>query len=41
MKEKRYQYWSSQGIQWTDWFPWNSDLTEPWQIKNKLKNEYR
>lgn len=37
---KRYQYYSSNGITWTDWFSWDSDIRDPWQFKNKLKNEY-
>ena len=38
---KRYQYWSRDGIVWTDWFKWNSDLRDKWQLKNKLLNEYK
>ena len=38
---KRYQYWSREGkVVWTDWFPFIGER-EPWQIKGKLKNEYR
>ena len=38
--EKRYQYYSKDGIKWTNWFKCNySD--EKWQLKNKLKNEYK
>lgn len=42
MWEMRYQYWANDGIRWTRWFP-ISEKTErvPWQLKNKLKNEYR
>lgn len=40
MTLKRYQYWSSNGIVWTDWFPWTGERY-PWQLKNKLKNEYK
>lgn len=44
MIQKRYQYWSSTGIQWTPWF--NTNLKETpkdaeYQLKNKLKNEYK
>lgn len=38
---KRYQYWSRDGIKFTDWFPWDSDNRDPWQLKNKLRNEYK
>ena len=38
--QKRYQYFSSDGISWTKWFQ-SSESDEKWQIKNKLKNEYR
>lgn len=37
---KRYQYWSKDGIKWTDWFEcFHSENI--WQIKNNLKNEYK
>ena len=41
-KQKRYQYWSKDGIVWTEWFniPMNTP-EEKWQVKNKLLNEYR
>lgn len=40
--KKRYQYWSSDGIKWTEWFDWNSKNYFPqWQLKNKLLNEYK
>lgn len=38
---KRYQYYSNEGIKWTEWFPWDSELTEKFQLKNKLLNEYK
>ena len=38
--EKRYQYFGTNGIAWTKWFQ-SSESDEKWQIKNKLKNEYR
>lgn len=38
---KRFQYWASDGIRWTDWFKWNSNLKEKWQVKNKLLCEYK
>lgn len=37
---KRYQYYSAQGIKWTDWFPYEGPQ-EKWQLKNKLLNEYK
>ena len=40
MTQKRYQYWSSEGVKWTKWFE-TSTVDEQWQLKNKLKNEYR
>ena len=40
MKYKRYQYYSNEGIKWTDWFEWNSTLQDKWQFKNKLLNDY-
>lgn len=40
--EKRFQYYSKNGIQWTNWFTVkNSEQKEKWQLKNKLLNEYR
>ena len=49
MIQKRYQHWSSTGIQWTDWFDYREDngqlkdlqVNEKWQAKNKLLNQYR
>ena len=38
---KRYQYYSSNGIRWTEWFTWDSELKEKYQLKNKLLNEYK
>jgi len=36
---KRYQYWSKDGIVWTDWFEWNSTkMSSPFK---KLKVEYK
>ena len=38
--KKRYQYWSSDGIKWTEWFDWSSKNYFPqWQLKNKLLNQ--
>ena len=42
---KRYEYWTSENgkpvKKWTDFFLWDSDNRDPWQLKNKLKNEYK
>ena len=40
IQEKRYQYWSKNGIVWTNWFK-HRGLTTTWQLKPNLKNEYR
>lgn len=40
MTYKRYQYYSPNGIVWTDWFPYNGPK-EPYQGNKKLKNEYK
>lgn len=39
--KKRYEYISSDGIRWTNWFECTSDTKEPYQLKGKLKNEYK
>lgn len=43
MIQKRYQYYSKDGtIKWSEWFEWpHEDFLPEWQLKNKLKNEYR
>lgn len=49
MIQKRYQYNSSKGIQWTPWKSFEKDNTklsylqaeEKWQLKPRLLNEYR
>ena len=44
MRQKRFQYWSSNGIKWSEWF--NYDGPE-FPVQNKgfkgshLKNEFR
>lgn len=38
--KKRYQYWSDQGLKWTDWFDWNGEKY-PYQLGKKQKNEYK
>jgi hypothetical protein len=49
MIQKRFQRYSSNGIVWTDWVNFEKDDSklsyfikeEPYQLKPKLKNEYR
>ena len=38
--QKRFEYWSSEGKVWTPWFDYDGEQFH-WQLKNKLKNEYR
>ena len=38
--QKRYQYWSKEGIRWTEWFNYDGEKY-PYQLGKKLKNEYR
>ena len=38
--QKRYEFWSREGKKWSEWFD-NNGEKYPWQLKNKLKNEYR
>ena len=38
--EKRYEHYTKNGIEWTSWFEWDGEKYK-WQLKNKLKNEYR
>lgn len=39
--QKRYEYFSRDGKCWSGWFNWDSNMRDPWQLKNKLRNEYR
>jgi len=41
VKIKRYQAYTRNGIEWSDWFVWNGKDKEKWQVKNKQKNEYK
>lgn len=49
MIQKRFQYRTNKGIQWTDWLPYVKDNTklssiqkeEKWQLKPNLRNEFR
>lgn len=42
---KRYQYRTKDGVAWTEFFPWDSDMRDPIQLKgykgNHLRNEYK
>lgn len=38
--QKRYEYWSRDGKVWSEWFDYDGEQFQ-WQLKNKLKNEYR
>ncbi len=46
---KRYQYYSKEGIKWTEWSDYMDDdskleylqTEEAWQLKPKLKNQYK
>lgn len=39
---KRFQYYSRDGIHWTDWFRWTGQDQPKWQLKSQgLKNEYK
>jgi len=40
MTYKRYEYWSREGKVFTPWFRWDSENRDPWQLKNRLRNEY-
>ena len=40
MLQKRFQYYSRNGIKWTKWFDC-SGTQETYQLDNKLLNEYR
>ena len=44
--QKRYQYWSKDGLVWTKWFDWDTDYMPEFQMEDRrifcrLKNEYR
>lgn len=41
MRIKRYQIWTQNGLEWTDWFVSNDSLEDKWQLKNKQYNEYQ
>lgn len=38
--EKRFEYFTREGKAWSNWFPYSGEKYK-WQLKNKLKNEYR
>ena len=39
--QKRYQYYSREGIAWTPWFKVRTETKEKYQLKGKLLNEYK
>ena len=49
MIEKRYEFYSREGVKWTEWTPYCPDdsllkefqTKEKWQLTNKLRNEFR
>ena len=49
MVQKRYQIFTPEGVSWTDWINYEADDSklsylqkeEAWQLKPKLKNEYK
>ena len=41
MMEKRYEYYTKNGIIFTKWFPFTGADRPKWQVAGKLKNEYR
>lgn len=41
MRLKRYETWTKDGKMWSDWFEWDGLTDEKWQLKNKLKNEFK
>lgn len=41
MTYKRYEYWTREGKVFTPWFEWKSENRDPWQLKNRLRNEYK
>ena len=38
--QRRDQFVSAKGIEWTKWVPYKGEK-EPWQLDKKLKNEYK
>ena len=42
MKQKRFQFFGKQGVEWSPWFNVSENSVEPFQLKSsKLKNEYK
>lgn len=41
--EKRYQYYTKDGIVWSEWMKWDSEICPKYQLKSHptLLNEYR
>ena len=40
MVQKRFQYFTREGKQWSNWFDYDGEHYK-WQLVNKLRNEYR
>lgn len=40
VRQKRYEYFTRDGKEWSKWFHYNGEEYK-WQLKNKLRNEYR
>lgn len=42
---KRFEFWGSEKgkpvKKFTNWFAWNDESEDQWQLKGKLKNEYK
>ena len=38
--KKRYQFWSKDGLQWSDWFDYEGEQFK-YQLKPRLLNEYK
>lgn len=36
---KRYQYWTRNGIQWSEWFDYDGPQYK-YQLNSRLRNEY-
>ena len=42
MLQKRYECFGKKGKCWTEWFNVSPNTErEPWQVKGKLRNEFR
>ena len=39
--QKRFQFYTKDGIKWSEWYEWNSDYCPKYQLGKSLLNEYR